>query len=314
MGDPLVIITWMFVDAIILGFTSYYALWLRFFGNCPEYNYIGWSAILLALLVAHLGAFFAAGLYRTTREESYLRLLVRVVKGSLGGVALSMVFGFFLRRTEATAFPTLAFPILFVLNVIVFGIFRAVVKRADENHDWINRRVENGLWHVAELILVNLAVLFAFWVRFRSLDWPEPDFAAYRDHLWLPLSIAWLLALIHSKLTVVSEDDWFGRILWRSAKTAVVGTILFLMYGYCVREQWGAMPSSVILPAAFFAAVFLSVWHLCRRRYRWELEVDIFAVDPEDECWDEESDRPRDAASCCGTGKAESAPSCCCGR
>lgn len=313
MGDPLVVITWMFVDAIILGFTSYYALSLRFLGDYPEAAYIGWSALLLALLVAHLAAFFGAGLYRTTREESYLRLLMRVLKGSLGGMALAMVLAFFLRRTEAAAFPALAFPLLFVLNVIVFGIFRAVVKRADENHDWINRRVENGLWHVAELILVNLAVFLAFWVRFRSFDWPELDFAAYRDQLWLPLSVAWLLALIHTKLTVVSEDDWFGRILWRSAKTAVIGTVLFLIYAYCTPSAW-AMPTSVILPAAFFAAIFLAVWHLCRRRYQWELEVDIFAVDPEDECWDEDGDRARERSSCCSGSSAESAPSCCCGR
>ena len=169
MGDPLVVITWIIADWILIGFTSYYALWLRYWGNYPESAYIGWSAILLAVLVAHAIGYFAAGLYRTTREESYLKLLTRLVRGNVSAIALAMVFAFFLRRTEATAYPTAAFAWLFVLNLIFVGLFRLVVKRADENHDWINRRVENGLWHVSELILVNLAMLFAFWVRFRSL-------------------------------------------------------------------------------------------------------------------------------------------------
>jgi len=190
MGDPLVIITWIFVDWILIGFTSYAALWLRFLGEIPEYNYIGWSAILLAVLVAHALGYFSAGLYRTTREESYLRLLVRLVKGNGAAIALAMVFGFFLRRSEATAYPTTCFILLFLINLLAVGAFRLIVKRADENHDWINRRVENGLWHVSEIILVHLAMLLAYWVRFRSLTWPEPDFADYADHLWLPLSLA----------------------------------------------------------------------------------------------------------------------------
>lgn len=316
MGDPLVIITWIIADFILIGFTSYYALWLRYWGGYPEPAYIGWSAILLAILVAHAIGYFAAGLYRTSREESYLKLLTRIVKGNFFALALSMVFAFFLRRSEATDFPTVCFPILFGLNLVVIGLFRLLVKRADENHDWINRRVENGLWHVSELILVNLAMLFAFWVRFRSLDFPETDFAPYRDHLWLPLSASFLIALLYTKLTVVTDDDWFGRVLWRSAKTAVVGIILFLMYAYVVRENYGGMPSTVILPGGFFAAVFLAAWHLCRRRYNWELEVDIFAVDPEDEDWDDDGDRPRTGGGSCGmTGQpaGESAPPCCCG-
>lgn len=283
MFDPLTVLTWMFVDAVIIGFTSFGALWLRYLGDYPETAYNGWLTIYLALAVAYLAAFWFAGLYRLDREESYYRVLSRVVRGTGLGFLLSLALGYFLRRGDAIAYPTHAMLITALINLIVFAVFRLAVKRADEDHDWFNRKLEYLTYAILDGIVVNLAFLLAFWVRFRSLDFPAPDYEAYRA-LWFPITILFLIALHHARLCRMAVDDWFGRILWRALRTGLGGVLLTLALGFILRESHGALPSVIILLGGFFAVVLLAIWHLMRRRYEWtKVEWDWFAPDPEDE-------------------------------
>jgi len=283
--DPFSILVWIIVDCIVIIFTSYISLWCNGSANTELIN--SWYAVLFPTAAAHIVVFLGAGLYRLDQQQSYLRLLIRVVKGCFGGLLLSLALSYFFRDTEAPAFPGFVWALFFILNLITFGIFRIVVKRSNDDHNWINHKIEEVIWRILEAIVINLGFLLAFWVKFQTLGFTNPefphynDFSYYSDFLFIPITISFLIGIIVSRLYRLADDDWFGRIIWRSLKSGIIGTILALGCGFLLVGKGYSLSGSLYILGGTFATILLATWHLCRRRYNWLLEVDIYAIDPE---------------------------------